>query len=364
MKMWLKLVALGVWREEVAGVESRMRAKFTDTHLPPPVLKYVPPTAKAKAKSAACSQSGSIVDESPALTFDSHGNVETNFACKARMAGFAVGSSCCTSRLEQGIKRGRTGTVISIGDATLEVAFSAGGEKGPEAATILCSLDALKQYEPPQAVPNKRQRLDDAALNLPQEIKGIPWKAYDSAGIKESVRRHMATFAEQIRIQQSPLYEEVAILEDQSIMVAKKELPPLTLKIFPTTHDLQVAAKGDAVDVTVRIPQVAETLKLKTVGPKDNFGRIIGTSLIIDPLEYIAASSKKARQYDGGCVELKRVMSGTVTVPWSEYTSSDLSLRPSKKARNIRLESHFSYWTNQKKVPMGSALALTRTTGR
>jgi hypothetical protein len=142
-------------------------------------------------------------------------------------------------------------------------------------------------------------------------------------------------------------------------MVAKKELQPLAFRIIPRTNDLRLAATGEDADITVDFPGARDTVQFKTVGPNDNLGREKGTTLIIDPLEFIAASSKKASEYDGGCVELKRVMSGVLTVPFSEYTTSDVNLRSIKKS-HIRLECKISYWTNEKKVPMGSALALAR----
>ena len=91
---------------------------------------------------------------------------------------------------------------------------------------------------------------------------------------------------------------------------------------------------------------------------ENSYGRESGSTLIIDPLEFISESSDFAMEYEGGCVEFKRVMSGVLSVPFSEYTTTDVNLRPIKKS-NIRLNCKISYWTNEAQVPMGSALALT-----
>ena len=117
------------------------------------------------------------------------------------------------------------------------------------------------------------------------------------------------------------------------------------------------ADAGDDVDITVAF--TGKTAKFTTLGTKDYESRMHGTTWIIDPFEFIKASSDRARTYGGGCVELKRVCSGDLSVPFSDYTTTDANLRPSKKSQT-RLECKISYWTNEATVPMGCALALTR----
>ena len=82
---------------------------------------------------------------------------------------------------------------------------------------------------------------------------------------------------------------------------------------------------------------------------ENSYGRESGSTLIIDPLEFISTSSDLAIAYEGGCVELKRVMSGVLSVPFSEYTTTDANLRPIKKS-NIRWDCKITYWTNEAKI--------------
>ena len=156
------------------------------------------------------------------------------------------------------------------------------------------------------------------------------------------------------------------ILEEHGVVVAKKVLQPLSLKIIPRIEDLRLAATGDDVDnadagddVDITVAFTGKTAKFTTLGTKDYESRMHGTTRIIDPFEFIKASSDRARTYGGGCVELKRVCSGGLSVPFSDYTTTDANLRPSKKSQT-RLECKISYWTNETTVPMGCALALTR----
>jgi hypothetical protein len=168
----------------------------------------------------------------------------------------------------------------------------------------------------------------------------------------------MLAFNEQLMVRRSPTHAEVNILEDPKIMVAQKELPPLALRIVPRAMDLRLAPSDKDVDIVVEC-KGSETVKYKRVPVKGNLGRDCESALIIDPAEFIEASSQDAIKYDGGCVELKRVMSGVLSVPFCEYTTADENMRP-KKGSQVRLECSFSYWTNEKKVPMGSAVALPR----
>ena len=155
------------WRATLARFEIGLRTKFTENEqLPRPVLKdVIIPASKKDEKGAACSQNLSTVDESPALTFDSHGNVENNLSCMARNAGLAVGSACCAVKNTKGIKRTRIGTVTSIGQTELTVTYSADGEKNLEEVTISCPLDAIQVYEPPRA--GKKAKTADVAEQQP-----------------------------------------------------------------------------------------------------------------------------------------------------------------------------------------------------
>ena len=319
------------WRAELARCECSLRKKFADTQLPPPVLKYVTPSPVKKGQRAACSQKRSIVDESPALKFDDQGNVKTDMACMARSEGLAVGSACCVVKNMKGIRRNRTGTVTSIGETELTVTFSADDAAGLAEVTLSCPLNALKAHDPTPA--GKKAKKANAAVEQPV-ANGIEWKSYDDAIIEQAVRHHMTAFVEQLRIQQSPTHSDVAILDDQSFMVvAKKELQPLALRIIPRTNDLRLAATGEDVDITVDFTGGGDTVQFTTVGVEDNLGRLHGTTLIIDPFEFIAASSDAARKYRGVCVELKRIMSGVLSVPFGAYTTTDANLRPSQESQ-------------------------------
>ena len=348
------------WRAELARYESSLRKKFVDAELPPPVLQPVPPPAK-KNQNAACSHQKevvSVVDESPALQFDENGHVKTDMACKARQAGLAVGSDCEAVKAFKGVKRSRIGKVTSLGETDLTVTFGADDEAGLAEVTVSCPLTAVK------ATQIKKAKKDTAAEGLQPAPNGIEWKSYDEAAIENAVSHQAMAFAEQLRIAQSPTQSEVAILEEEDIMVVKKVMQPLALKIIPRIPDLRLAATTDDVDiagddVAITVAFAGKAARFTALGSEDYESRMDGTTWIIDPFAFIKASSDRARTYGGGCVELKRVCSGGLSVPLSEYTTTDANLRPSKKSQT-RLECKISYWTNETAVPMGCALALTR----
>ena len=140
-------------------------------------------------------------------------------------------------------------------------------------------------------------------------------------------------------------------------MVAKEDLQPLALRIIPKTHALRLAAEGEDADVTADFKGGGATARFTRVEEKDNGPRLDGTTLILDPHAFIAFSGNDARAHGGGCVELKPVVSGVLSVPWNDYATADANLRPNK-ASKTRVECKIHYWTNEKKVPKGSALAL------
>ena len=171
-------------------------------------------------------------------------------------------------------------------------------------------------------------------------------------------------------VQRSHTHEDVTILEDPIIMIAKQELPPLALRIIPRAADLRLPAEvnaseflklgGDAcADITANISRAQGLVQYTRVSVdlSHALGRQRGSSLIIDPFEFIDASSQAANAYAGGCAELERVVSGVLSVPFSEYATTDANLRQCKKAVS-RLECRVSYWTNAANVPMGSVVAL------
>ena len=216
-----------------------------------------------KNQSAASCQKLSIVDESPALNFDNHGNVKTDMTCKARSEGLAVGSAYCIVKNFQGIKKHRIGTVTSIGKTDLTVTFCADADANVDEAIMSCPLNVLKAHEPAQPVKNARKA--DAAVEessgLQPEVKGIEWKAYDDDVIAQAVKHNLTAFSEHIRIQQSPTHSDVSILDDRHIMVARKELHPLSLIIIPRASGLRLAATDANEDITVDFAGARETVK-------------------------------------------------------------------------------------------------------
>ena len=93
-------------------------------------------------------------------------------------------------------------------------------------------------------------------------------------------------------------------------MVARKELQPLALRIIPRASGLRLAATDENEDITVDFAGARETVKYMRIPAENSYARDSGSTLIIDPLEFISESSDFAMEYEGGCVELKRVMSG------------------------------------------------------
>ena len=227
--------------------------------------------------------------------------------------------------------------------------------------TVSCPLTAVNATQI-----EKKAKKETAAEGLQPVPNGIEWKSYDDTVIENVVRHQTVAFVEQLRIAQSPTQSEVAILAEDNVVVAKEVLKPLALTIIPRIVDLRLAATGDDVDnadagdyVDITVTFNGNTAKFRPLGTNSHESRLNGTTNIIDPFEFIKATSNNARTYGGGCVELKRVCSGDLSVPFSDYTTTDANLRPSKKSQT-RLECKISYWTNEATVPMGCALALTR----
>ena len=343
------------WRDELARYEASLRTKFADGQLPPHVLKLAPAASsqvtkkEAKEQSAASSQ----VDESPALQFDDHGKVKDDMSCLARSQGLAVGSACSLVKNVKGAKRNRLGTVTRIEETGLTVTFSADDEAGLAEVTLTCALNVLKAVDPPKA---KKAKVEKAADAKPV-ADGAEWKSYDEGAVKVAVKHHMTSFLQQLRIQHAPAQQIVALYENPPLMVAKEELQPLALRIIPNVHDLRLAASGEVGDVTVDFKGGGETVQFTMLEEEDKGMQMQGTTMIIDPYDFIAASSNDAREYAGGCAELTRVASGVLSVPFNDYTTADAPLRPTK-ASKLRLECKIHYWTNAGKVPRGSALAL------
>ena len=123
----------------------------------------------------------------------------------------------------------------------------------------------LGQWRNGKAQPVKNARKADAAVEgssgLQPEVKGIEWKAYDDDVIAQAVKHNLTAFSEHIRIQQSPTHSDVAILDDRHIMVARKELQPLSLIIIPRASGLRLAATDENEDITVDFAGARETVK-------------------------------------------------------------------------------------------------------
>ena len=160
-------------------------------------------------------------------------------------------------------------------------------------------------------------------------------------------------------VQRSPTVCQVCVLEEPRILVAKCELPPLALKIFPRANQLKrlaASAQKNSVDITMTMKE-ASKVNFQRVQIEASLGREVGSALIIDPAEFLAAADEAAAKYSEGFVHLVSVTSGVMTVPLPSYTTDDVNLRTNKQ--QIRcVEATFRYFTNPGVVPMGVALRL------
>ena len=101
------------------------------------------------------------------------------------------------------------------------------------------------------------QRL--AARRQRHRVEGVI--NYDDDVIAQAVKHNLTAFSEHIRIQQSPTHSDVAILDDRHIMVARKELHPLSLIIIPRASGLRLAATDANEEITVDFAETREMVK-------------------------------------------------------------------------------------------------------
>ena len=69
--------------------------------------------------------------------------------------------------------------------------------------------------------------------------------------------------------------------------------------------------------------------------------------------EHALASAEKGKAYAGGHVELTKVTSGALRLPFCSFVSTDSNIKAKSKGT---FEVCISYWTNEVEVPKGAAI--------
>ena len=367
------------WRDQFFEIENSLRKKLPSALLGPPVVPdRRSEEQKSKCETAACSQNretrgnpkcGTQVDEAPALKFDSGGKVCSDMALEAREKGLAVGSTCQSTKEARGIKRDRFGVIVSFGEKDVKVKFDALDDE--KEVTVNYSLSKLKPSERPKDPKDEKkeeEKKEDEDKRVPPE--GIKWQSYDDITVGEGTIKHLLALNDQLAIQQSPTEEEVCVLEVPRVLVAKKELPPLTLKLVPVGKALtRLAASTQSVpnkiDVILQMPgQEPVFFRRQHVAPY--LGRMAGSSLTVEVAEFVAASSAAAKAHTGGCATLTSVMSPelglNVCMPYTTEEKNWKTGTKPKETQKAKLSVQFRHWTNEGTVHMGQAIAFPETT--
>ena len=353
------------WRDDFFEIESSLRKKLPSALLGPPVVPDCrSEEQKSKSETAASSQRRETqVDEVPALKFDSGGKVCEDMALEARQKGLAVGSICQALKDARGIKRDCFGVIVGFGERDVKVKFDA--DEDEEEKTVYYSLRSLVPSErPAQNEPEEEAEAEEEMV--PPE--GIAWQSYDEITVAEGTIKQLSAFNDRLAIQQSPTEDQVCVLEDPRVLVAKKDLPPETLKLVPVATTLtRLAASTQScpgeIDVILQMSgQEPVLFSRELVAPY--LGRMVGTKLTVQVAEFVAASSAAAKAHTGGFATLKSCMSPELGLPMSlPHTTDDKNWKhKTGKTHRATLSAKFRHWTNAETVKMGQALAFPETT--
>lgn len=299
------------------------------------------------------------------------------------LQGIAVGGGCENTKAFPGCAKGLRGTVTGFSKHKVLVKWLAAGEGGlaagegvGETAEQEVALGFLKSFQEEPAP--KKPKGGKAAVEAPAASKavtnGIEWRPRTSVVVANAVKHCLHAFDSQLHVHKGPTHDEVLILEEPKVMIAKIALPPLTLKVFPVATDLDIidglqpadakaagkknAKKTEPVsDIIVKAPGVADIL-YKRKCDELSLGQQDGSCLTVDVASFLEASASKACKYPGGCIQLESVLSGEFEFSLPTWSTSDANLKPPKK--QPKMTAVFQYWTNAVEIPQGAAFFLKR----
>jgi hypothetical protein len=350
------------WQAEFAKIEDAARNKFPKSMLGPHVITREAASSQS-LDAAACSQAlPSGVDSMPAVAFDASGQAQEDAAAAARAMGLAVGSKCILTRVSRGVQRLRVGTILALVKKDASVRWWKDGEQPEEETPV--PLAFLKLW----AEKETRKTVDPGGEQPETEVElppGLEWNCYSDSDLEGILQHTLLAFNKRLAIQKAPSHDEVSILEEPRILIAKKDIPPLALKILPTAADLKRCAKPKArskavVDWAVNVKSSADEAFFRREGVPPSLGIQVGTTLNVDFAAFLAASSQEAASYVGGCVHLESIESGQLEISVCPYATEDANLKSSKKIKmdgTMVLEARCRYWTNTTAIGKGVAIA-------
>ena len=280
------------------------------------------------------------------------------------LQGIAVGGGCENTKAFSGCEKGRRGIVTGFSKQKVLVKWLAAGEGVGETAVQEVGLGFLKSFQEEPAA--KKPKGDTAAGEVSAASKavtnGIEWKPRTSVAVANAVKHCLQAFDSQLHVHKGPTHDEVLILEEPKVMIAKIALPPLTLKVFPRATDLDVIdglqpADAKAADIIVKAPGVPDILYKRKCDVL-SLGQQDGSCLTVDVASFLEASASKACDYPGGCIQLESVMSGELVFLLPTWSTSDANLKPPNK--QPKMTAVFQYWTNAVEIPEGAAFCLKR----
>jgi hypothetical protein len=353
------------WREEFAHIEELARKKFTKSLLVEHVVQ-LGAAGSPPMDAAACSQMlPSQVDSKPALAFDESGEVQEDLAAIARGMGLAIGSNCVLMRSSRGLERMRVGTILKFVKKDATVRWWTQGEQPEEEKDV--PLSFVKLYCAKNHA-TKPLGADKDGQQPVEEVKLPPcleWNCYSESTLDAILRQALLAFGNQLAIQRAPHHDDVGILEEPRILIAKRELQPLSLQIVPTASNLKQCAKPKArsrtaVDWRLKIEGSPEDKCFTREGVSASLGAQDGSTLVLDFAAFLAASSQEAAVYAGGCVKLEVVESGDLAISVGQYATEDENFKLTKKMKAggaMHLSARCHYWTNTVAIARGAAIA-------
>jgi hypothetical protein len=357
------------WREEFFDMENSLRRKLPQSLLDARVVEDTrTEEEKSKSEPAASSQKSkqpkqsTQVDEAPKLQFDDGGKVCENMALQARSKGLAVGSTCQATNSARGIKRDRFGVIVSFNEKDVRVKFDQTDDESE--STVNYSLKALQLAEKPK--PEAADPPPAGSPDVQQDPpKGIAWQPYDEKSIGEAMAKQIAAFNDQLSIQHAPTHDQVCVLEEPRVLVARMDLPAFKLKIMPRAKDVTLLADStkccpDKIDIKVQM-QGRDTIYYRRVQMPPDLGHWVGSVWTIDVAEFVDASSAAAKAHAGGFTTLTKKMTGDLDVSaLCPYSTDDKNWKPppKKKTESAKMSAQFQYWTNDSPVKMNEALVF------
>ena len=69
-------------------------------------------------------------------------------------------------------------------------------------------------------------------------LDGVAWVHYTADVVETSLKHTLCALNTQLAIQHAPSHDDVLVLQDPRVLVAKRELPPNSLKIVPRADTL------------------------------------------------------------------------------------------------------------------------------